>query len=70
MLNVALVCEVSMNTPFAMSPPTKFCENPMCLEPVHEFPYTTPDGRVYCSPVCRFDHEETENSREVLEVLQ
>ena len=47
-----------MNALFSLYPPTKFCENPMCLEPVHEFPYTTPDGRVYCDPLCCHIHQE------------
>lgn len=36
----------------------KFCEFSKCLEPVGEFPYTTKDGHIYCSPECAFLAEE------------
>jgi len=43
---------------YNLSHPTKFCENPECLAPVGEFPYTTRDGRVFCDALCAYIHDE------------
>lgn len=54
----SLVYEVPMNTPFALNPPTLFCEYEECFQPVGCFPYTTRDGKIFCSPECFYLAEE------------
>lgn len=59
MLNVALVCEEPMKTPFVMD--SKFCEYEECFQPVGCFPYTTRDGKIFCGPTCAYLAEEDAN---------